>query len=346
MGGTINMIIRKPDGEIVPMLRWTNIMPETFGSDAFLDGRFDDWWPEFSKSWLEMRDDYERNSATGKYAYDMTEAYFPSVGHVPEGYGIVIVDWQSKRLLHWQGYCSIGAARPHDFDPRNGGRTVQDLLNQWDRGLIRNIVIPFMEPTRRESGRIPRIEHFDLDLTGVSRNLVPGFLKHLVEGPYPNHIDGRDLATSLQTDVPDRLWHWQAVLSSSKAPYHCTWTFDRYNEDAVGLAKLRIELDTLGIRVSDAEHRIWRREVTRVSTGRDDLRQAREILTRPRRCRHRRGGSSPRPFPKAPLSRRDSSRPAVAGVTSAKPILAPGRLREPKTSSIVLRRCPVQAIAV
>lgn len=109
MGGTVAVTLRKPDGETLNMLHWTNIIPEFLTDSRMYSDDPSGWIAEFTKDWEAMRDDYARNAGKkGKkrFQYEMTDAYFPWDATAPEVYGLFLVDLQRKHVYHAQGYCS------------------------------------------------------------------------------------------------------------------------------------------------------------------------------------------------------------------------------------------------
>lgn len=88
MGGSVRVVIRKADGEVVSQVRWTNPMPDRILNLNFLldhPGYVDDY---IKCAPLEEADDKDI---------------------APVEYGIVFVDFVNKRLLSMQDYCTFGS---------------------------------------------------------------------------------------------------------------------------------------------------------------------------------------------------------------------------------------------
>jgi hypothetical protein len=108
MGGTVAVSVRKPDGSIVNMHRWTNIFPYALFNVDFLYAHFDEWYSDFTKTWLDMKADYEKNKDTGHFELNMTDVYFPSPeGLAPVDYGIIVIDFLKHKVYSSQNYCHL-----------------------------------------------------------------------------------------------------------------------------------------------------------------------------------------------------------------------------------------------
>jgi hypothetical protein len=105
MGGTVAVILRKPDGEIVNMLRWTNIMPAYLLDPRLYSDNPQPWIDEFLSEWKKMKNDYDLHKDDKCFEFNMTNCYFPRIETSPDGYGLFVIDLQKKHLLHMQGYC-------------------------------------------------------------------------------------------------------------------------------------------------------------------------------------------------------------------------------------------------
>lgn len=103
MGGIVSVTVRRK-GEEFRMQRWTNSLPWFALNDRLYEGG-EDHLNDYLEQWLLMKGDYEKNKDTGKFEYNMTDAYFPSSGLCPDGYGLVVVDYDTKTILSMQDYC-------------------------------------------------------------------------------------------------------------------------------------------------------------------------------------------------------------------------------------------------
>ena len=150
MGGSISITLREPDGTEHRMLRWTNSMPFGITNLGILT---DDQkhMEAYLDSWVSMKDDWEANGPKGPFEHNMTEAYFPSRGLAPYGYGLVVIDMVNKVILSSQGYTSIGLMNCagiglellggqialEDLDPHSDALRFQQL---FEAGRIKSIL--------------------------------------------------------------------------------------------------------------------------------------------------------------------------------------------------------------
>lgn len=108
MGGTITIVLRKPDGTEYRMQRWTNIIPYYISHPKLYEEN-SDHINEFLSGWIAMQQDYEKHKDDKKFEIEETDNYFPSAGIIPIGYGIVVIDMKNKVILDcFQDYHFIG----------------------------------------------------------------------------------------------------------------------------------------------------------------------------------------------------------------------------------------------
>lgn len=86
MGGSIALTLRTRDGQVFKQHRWTNPLPFFTKNPHFFEEDNDDYIEEY----LNRENDDE-----------------PWRFLAPMGYGLVVIDFQKKRLLSMQGYCSF-----------------------------------------------------------------------------------------------------------------------------------------------------------------------------------------------------------------------------------------------
>lgn len=113
MGGTIGFTQIK-NGKRESYHRWTNVMPSLFESYHFHFPESPEAMEEYIRKWEEpyrnMQDDWERNGPDGPFENNMTDAYFgPHIPRfAPEHYGLIVVDFDEKKVYSCQGYSSFG----------------------------------------------------------------------------------------------------------------------------------------------------------------------------------------------------------------------------------------------
>lgn len=113
MGGSIAVGIRKQDGTEYIGRRWTNPLPGWLSDPAFWEG----------------------NEVVDKYIDNVTEDSedFGTLECIkPESYGIVLIDFQTKRVLNRQGYCGVGSRTCAFIDADDA----KHLLDMIERGWV------------------------------------------------------------------------------------------------------------------------------------------------------------------------------------------------------------------
>lgn len=84
MGGAVRVIVKKND-IIYKQTRWTNAMPGFVNHDKFIE-KDEAWWDQYINQ----------------------KTYYSTAGDFsPEGYGLVIFDFDAKRIISKQGYCGF-----------------------------------------------------------------------------------------------------------------------------------------------------------------------------------------------------------------------------------------------
>lgn len=107
MGGSVKVVVRKENGEILAMRRWTNSLSLLLKEKGCYESTDSDEFKEYMKAYYEMKADYEKNKNNENYELNMTSAYFDGEDYdkvIPEGYGIVLVDHITKNVISSQGY--------------------------------------------------------------------------------------------------------------------------------------------------------------------------------------------------------------------------------------------------
>lgn len=109
MGGLVKVIVRKENGEIISMNRWTSGLPCILhdpkiylGNKSALD--------MYLKPYFDAVTDYERHTEDKKFEINMTSTCIFD-GHdnlAPVEYGIVVLDFMTKTLISCNGYSNRG----------------------------------------------------------------------------------------------------------------------------------------------------------------------------------------------------------------------------------------------
>lgn len=106
MGGSVKVIVRKEDGTINAMTRWTNSLSWLIHrSDSFISTE-NDAFNRYMQSFNDMKADYDKNKHNGKFELNMTDVYFHDGcdSLAPVDYGILVMDYKTKTLISSQGY--------------------------------------------------------------------------------------------------------------------------------------------------------------------------------------------------------------------------------------------------
>lgn len=111
MGGSVKVVIRKEDGTINAMTRWTNSLSYLIHNPDCFKSSESNALAEYMNSFEEMKLDYEKHKVDGLFELPMTDVYFYE-GYddlVPVDYGIVVMDYKTKTLISSQGYTGQNA---------------------------------------------------------------------------------------------------------------------------------------------------------------------------------------------------------------------------------------------
>jgi hypothetical protein len=105
MGGTVAETIRRENGEIIKMARRTGAYNWMIFSKEFNVGEIDKAIDEHLKMFMEMKEDYEHGEP---YKHPMSPVYGWCNHLAPVDYGLVVLDFQKKKIHSMQGYDSPG----------------------------------------------------------------------------------------------------------------------------------------------------------------------------------------------------------------------------------------------
>ena len=109
-----------------------------------------------------MRAGWIDNNITGNYRYNMTPCYGDWPHLAPNGYGLVVIDYKTKTILHSQGYSAMNEFHSSEFS-RN---CIYAGVEEWP------------EPSTVEvckSGRVMRSEWCDKTEGFVEREALTGW---------------------------------------------------------------------------------------------------------------------------------------------------------------------------
>jgi len=148
MGGLVKVIVRKEDGEIISMNRWTSGLPCIlhepkiyFGDKNSLD--------MYLKPYSDALADYEKHKDDEKFEINMTSSCIFE-GHdnlAPVDYGIVVLDFMTKTLISCNGYSNNGSyisyrsnyqKRGFNFDVGNFDK--EEFVNMLENNHIKELI--------------------------------------------------------------------------------------------------------------------------------------------------------------------------------------------------------------
>lgn len=277
MEGAVATIVRKPDGEVVPMLRTTPVLTVFLGQHAFLSADFPRWWPGFAELWLQMRADYERHQVDGRFMLPGTRAHFPCDTLAPRDSGLVVVDFVHHTVVHAQSACVLGAAQLSDVVNWDD----DDIDSFWtniDAGMVPQLHVKVLDPA--EDGA--RLRAVAIDLQGVEHGRIVDLLRFMFTHKLDvcaDHSLGH-ACSILGVAVPrGEDAQLRTRLSASTLPYRSRWRFERLDHTAPGLARLRQRMVELGFDFTARDDQAWRQALQQRSMNQPaQLREALALL--------------------------------------------------------------------
>lgn len=240
MGGNIGFIIKKEDGEEIGMSRWTNIIPHFFKYPNLYIGNNKEWFADFAKEWLKMKEDYEKNKDTGKFALNMTPVYFPHSTKSPDEYGIIAVDFQKKKNYSSQDYSGVENLQLYNFwsqfeDEEEKTARLQKFV---ETGLIKEISL---YDTEKDVSTVVNLSNFTLVniitmLEEIGDRRVKKFSNPLLKSFNKENIDN----------------YFSHFIINSE------WKFIIYHDRSLGVLKIKKELDKDGFTFSEQDNESWK----------------------------------------------------------------------------------------
>jgi hypothetical protein len=105
MGGTVAETIRRENGQVIKMARRTGAYNWMIFSKEFNTGEINKAIDEHLQMFLEMKEDYESGEP---YKHPMSPVYGWCNHMAPIDYGLVVLDFQKKKIHSMQGYDGPG----------------------------------------------------------------------------------------------------------------------------------------------------------------------------------------------------------------------------------------------
>lgn len=240
MGGNVGMIIRKENGEQIAMSRWTNLMPHWFKDIRLYRGQTQQWYDDFSKEWLLMKNDYEQHKDSKNYALPMTSVYFPHVTASPDEYGIIVVDFQHKKIYSSQDYCNIGSLSfYHMWSRRQDEQDIEALQQYYEQDMLKSIQYYCSENQKT----------LTLDISSLSFMDVVQLLKESADSRI-EHFSHPLLATLNKEDF--NFYDTCFIINSE-------WSFVTYYDRSQGILKIKQSLDQDGFIFTPEDNAAWKK---------------------------------------------------------------------------------------
>lgn len=250
MGGNVGVIIKQENGEQIGMDRWTNVMPHFFTSIDLYKGNTKQWYEDFSKQWLVMKNDYEENKDTGNFKENMTSVYFPHDTLSPSEYGIIAVDMQNKKIYSSQDYCNIGSLSLYKLWSRHPDQLQEnvDVLKKY----INNDMLKELSYYRSET------EDFGfLDISHLTLNEMITFLDEAFNGklekfslPLLANINKKDFS-----------------IYSETITLNTDWNFFIENDRSLGILKVKKEMESDGFIFNEKDNQAWKKYLSKSFYG-------------------------------------------------------------------------------
>lgn len=253
MGGSIAVTLRR-NGQEWRMDRWTNSLPGTIHDLDFLAGKPDSI-QNYLQSWVDMAADWKANKATKAFALNMTPVYAPYPhGLKPSEYGLVVIDFDTSRILTCQEYSSIGSVDWMEFqfgpeaEKMNPGRAA--MLRAFDaRGRIQAMK-GLVDTTKTQAvAEVLAFQGATMEYSG--QDALAFFRIPITQGLEPLRALGARIADiyGQGMDMPIRF----VQLSLDMAPFQVE-EFDRCPTD---IAAMRDRVEQLGFVLTDKERKAW-----------------------------------------------------------------------------------------
>lgn len=130
MGGAITVVYRRPTGEVISRIKWTNYLPSLF-TDVRFFAKNDEWLMEY----MNEGNDFHEN----------TPEAFSQMPIAPSEYGIVVIDFIKDLIISWNHYCSpccfnhYWIENPDMFDPSPVSHIEELIKHKKIRGIEFNV---------------------------------------------------------------------------------------------------------------------------------------------------------------------------------------------------------------
>lgn len=256
MGGTVAVTLRTEDGAEHRMSRWTNIFPSTVHHLGFISGSLDYWtdslerWYGMKKDWDDNHEEYERRRIERPDDYEyrdkafrfpMTPCYGDGTYLAPDGYGLIVMDQEKKKILEMQGYTSFGHTNIASVSLGMDRQASADII----KGKL--LLSDYIESLRGQEDNCA-VEFYDLCEAG---KVVAREKYNKARGDF-DWIDLRESSTEEKFKVINGKPTF-GYFALDLSPY----TVERFDEDSEGAIQMRKRILELGFVLSDKEEKFW-----------------------------------------------------------------------------------------
>lgn len=150
MGGSVATTYRSKEGKVTKTVTYTGDVNDLFFTKEFKQDAGENALAEFTAYAEKMRDDYLKNKDTGNFTYELA-GEFGSHGQVsPEGYGLIVVDFEKKHIASMQGY----------HCPGHESIFVLDRPDQMLRYLIENNLLDMVYFDKNDNQQVVSVQDF------------------------------------------------------------------------------------------------------------------------------------------------------------------------------------------
>lgn len=187
-----------------------------------------------------MKEDYENNKETGQFKLDMTPVYFPHNTKSPDEYGIIVVDFQNKKIYSSQDYSGVGNLQFYNFwSPFEDLEEKQKRLKTFlETGLIKEMSL---YDRKTDNTTMINLKNFSVkDIEKMFNEL---------ENRKINKFSHSELKNVDKENVDNYFSHF--IINSD-------WKFVVYHDRSIGILKIKKELNKDGFSFTKEDNESWK----------------------------------------------------------------------------------------
>lgn len=248
MGGYVALTIREENGNEHRTSTWTNGLSYLLNNIRFVNNASTHLQEEYLEEWHKAREDYQKKSkgkrarkASKMFLLGDTPDYAAHHFLAPREYGLVVVDLMTKRIIHSQGYTSIGYVSSvlikGDLE-----ELAREKLGVEERGKELFPLLPALLSGDPKYDCVRFREFFDARRVTALEDVVKQKTIPLQDKPIEYAL--RQIVTSK--------YNLRVLLNLE--PFTVTRYADRNIRET---RKMRQELQKLGFQLSEQEQQLW-----------------------------------------------------------------------------------------